>query len=90
MRKLFRVEVGTEDNQSETTEGLLFIDGVVNYYDENDKRIEKWEVKEYFTEVYYEDLPDLVDNTPFHNERELVRSVVKRLHLLNEDCVEIV
>ncbi|MGD6900446.1 hypothetical protein [Bacillus infantis] len=62
MRKLFRVEVGTEDNQSESTMGLLFIDGVVNYYEENDKRREEWGVKEYFKEVCLEDLPDLVDH----------------------------
>jgi hypothetical protein len=90
MRKLFRVEVGTEDNQSESTEGLLFIDPVINYYDENDKRMEEWEVKEYFNEMYGEEVPDLVDNKPFHSEQELKRDVVKRLHLLNEDCVEIV
>lgn len=91
LKKLFRVDVGTEDNQSETTEGLLFIDGVVSYYDENEDLMEEWEVLEYLKEFHFEnEIPDLVDNTAFHNENELIASVVRRLRLANSDCVNVV
>ncbi|WP_163070824.1 hypothetical protein [Priestia flexa] len=90
MKKLLHVEVGTEDNQSSSTEGLLFIDGVVNYFDQEDKLMDEWEVKEFFQETYGETLPDLVDNTEFHTEKEIQKYVADKLHLESTDFVTIV
>lgn len=84
MVSISRVEIFLDDNVPEYMEGIIRI-GSVNY--EFDRSNENEEDEEDYEDEL--ELPDLVDNTEFHSENELVKYVAKRLNI-DTDIVEII